>query len=141
MNKKELTKAFILNNYQPSDLKLNLSLLELNNIDDFPYLLVIQSTSPNFSKITIYPLKKKKIVKISLSGVNISDKVLENLIQTLQNFEIIHTSGLLIKDNKLTYECYLNTSLSEAESIGLKDSLDIIRNNSIVINIDEVGLI
>jgi hypothetical protein len=140
MKNAKLTDAFILDNSNPSDIKLSLSLSHLEKFKKKLNLLVIQSTTESCSRITIYPLDKKSIIKISLSGSNISDENIGDLSKLIKKYKIIHTSGLLIKGEDLFYECYLKLDLSDDQTKDLKASLDNFRNIFKEIRIEEIGL-
>lgn len=138
-----LTNAYIQNNEDSTNINLNFSSSGKKNLKKYPYLLVIQSIQEDFIRFTIYPVKINNLIKVSLSGLKISDetnKIYLSLAKTLQNFEIIHTSGLLIQGNKLYFECYLNLSLSDVKTIVLKAALNKIKNIFKDIRIEEIGL-
>ena len=90
--------------------------------------------------MTIYPIKKEKIIKISLFGQNVSDNTIERLSEIIKNYEIIHSSGLLIKKMKFFYECYLNLNPTDNEYKDLKGSLNKIRNIPLEVKIEEISL-
>ena len=137
-----LTNAYIQNNEDPTNINLNFSSSGKKNLKKYPYLLVVQSIQENFVRLTIYPVKIKNLIKVSLCGLKISDEanIYLSLAKTLQDFEMIHTSGLLIKGNKLYYECYLNLSLSDVKTRVLKAALNKIKNIFKDIRIEEIGL-
>jgi hypothetical protein len=135
-----LTKAHIQRINDSSTTILKLSLLDVKNLDDNPFLLIIQSIIENSLKISIYPLKKKKIIKLTFSTIDFSDEIFERISNILQNYQIIHTSGVLIIENQFYYECYLNINLDEARAMGLNDSLNKIKNIFKQIKIEEIGL-
>ena len=138
-----LTNAYIQNNEDSTNINLDFSSSSKKNLKKYPYLLVVQSIQEEFIRLTIYPVKIKNLIKVSLYGLKISDetnKIYLSLAKTLQKFEIIHTSGLLIKENKLYYECYLNLSLSDVKTRVLKAALNKIKNIFKDIIIEEIGL-
>jgi len=57
-----------------------------------------------------------------------------------KNYEIIHSSGLLIKKMKIFYECYLNMNQTDNEYKDLKGSLNKIRNIPLEVKIEEISL-
>ena len=69
MTTKNLTSAYIKKNKRGSHLKLDISFPQIEKIQDKSYFLVIQSTSPKCSRVTIYPLKKKQILKLSITAI------------------------------------------------------------------------
>ena len=143
MRDKILTNAYIQKNENSTNINLNFSSSGKKNLKNYPYLLVIQSIQEDFIRLTIYPVKINNLIKVSLYGLKISDEVnmiYLSLAKTLQNFEIIHTSGLLIKGNKLYFEFYLNLSLSDVKTRVLKAALNKIKNIFKDIRIEEIGL-
>ena len=123
-----------------STVSLDISIPQTIDLKNYPFLLIIQSTTENHIRLTIYPITREKIVKIILAGQDISDEVIEILSKILKKYEIIHSSGLLKKEKDFMYECYLNLSLSDAKSKDLKTSLDKIKNIFKEIKIEEIGL-
>ncbi len=123
-----------------STVSLDISIPQTIELKNYPFLLIIQSTSENHIRLTIYPITTEKIIKIILVGQDISDEVIEILSKILKKYEIIHSSGLLKKEKDFLYECYLNLSLSDAKSKDLKTSLDKIKNIFKEIKIEEIGL-
>ena len=123
-----------------STVSLDISIPQTIDLKNYPFLLIIQSTTENHIRLTIYPIAREKIVKIILAGQDISDEIIEILSKILKKYEIIHSSGLLKKEKDFLYECYLNLSLSDAKSKDLKTSLDKIKNIFKEIKIEEIGL-
>jgi len=72
--------------------------------------------------------------------MNIPNDVIIELARIFQDFEIIHTSGLLQKGNEFYYECYLNFSISDTKTKLLETSLNKIKKIFKVIKIEEIGL-
>ncbi|MFX1408748.1 MAG: hypothetical protein ACFFA6_00215 [Promethearchaeota archaeon] len=140
MKNTNLTTAYIKRIRDISDISINLSLLDIKNIDTCSFLLIIQSNFENFTKLTIYPINKEKIIKLSLSGLNVSNDIFEVLSKILHNFQIIHTSGFLLKEKELLYECYLNLNFSEKKSEDLKTSIDKIKSRFKEIKLEEISL-
>jgi len=135
-----LTKAQIqrINNVSKATLKI--SLLNIKDIENYPFLLIVESTIENSIKVSIYPLKKEKIIKITFSGFSFSKDLIDEISGILQDFQVIHTSGVLLIKKRLFYECYLNLSLAEPKVMDLKASLDKIKNIFKEIKIDEIAL-
>lgn len=127
MKKKELTTASIRRIDDPGNITCNISVSDVKAFTENPNILIIQSITQGCTRLTIYPVDKDDILKISLSGSNISEQSITDLSNILQNYEMIHTSGLLIKAEELYYECYLNLSESDDKTKDLKSSLDTIR--------------
>ena len=78
-------------------INLNIPIFDRFAEKEYPHILIIQSTIENRTKLIIYPIKKEKLIKVSLFGQNITDGIIGILSRILKNYEIIHTSGLLIK--------------------------------------------
>jgi hypothetical protein len=135
-----LTKANIERIKDISRAKFKLSLLDLKDLEHNPYLLIIQSIIENSIKLSIYPLKKERIIKVTFSTNYFSEEIFDKISAILQNYQIIHTSGVLIIENQFYYESYLNLSLNEAKAMGLNDSLNKIKNIFKQIKIEEIGL-
>lgn len=127
MKKKELTTASIRRIDDSGNISCNISVSDVKAFTENPNILIIQSITQGCTRLTIYPLDKDDILKISLSGSEVSEDTISNLSTVLQNYEMIHTSGLLIKAEELYYECYLNLSQSDSKTEVLKSSLDTIR--------------
>jgi hypothetical protein len=142
MQNNTITKAYIrsINEKNFTEIKLNNSLLNFRETEKFPYMLIIQSKAEKCIRITIYPILKKEIIKINLYGYNVSDTIINILSKILKRYEIIHTSGLLIKNKELFYECYINLSLSDYKFQDLKNSIEKIKNKFKKINIEEISL-
>ncbi len=136
----KLTKAYIQPINDTSKANLKISLLNIRNIEKNPFLLIVQSTIENSIKLSIYPLKKEKILKVTFSGFDFSNEIFDDISKIFQNFQVIHTSGAMIIKKQLFYECYLNLSLDEIKVKDLKASLDKIKNIFKEIKIEEIGL-
>lgn len=135
-----LTKAHIQHIDDISRTTLKLSLLNIKNLENNPFLLIVQSIIENSIKVSIYPLKKEKIIKVTFSTLNFSNEVFDRISNILQNYQVIHTSGFLLIEKQLYYECYLNLNLDETKAMGLDASLNKIKNIFKQIKIEEIGL-
>ncbi|MFX0188099.1 MAG: hypothetical protein ACFE8A_10220 [Candidatus Hodarchaeota archaeon] len=137
-----LTRAYIQSIDDPTNINLNISISDKRYLKDNPYLLVIQTNQENRARLAIYPVKVKNLIKVSLFGLKTSDKTTSylSLSKIFQEFDIIHTSGLIIKGNELHYECYLNLSLSDVKTEVLKVALNKIKNIFRDISIKEICL-
>jgi len=135
-----ITNAYIQHINEFPEIVLNISLNELNLLENYKYLLIIHSITEQSLRLTIYPINRKKIIKITLFGGNLSDKIFKKVTKILKKFQVIHTSGFLKIKKHLFFECYLNLSLSEEKSKDLKVSLNNIKNIFKEIKIEEIGL-
>ena len=70
----------------------------------------------------------------------IEDKIFTKTQGYVQNYQVIHTSGFLLIEKQLYYECYLNLNLDETKAMGLDASLNKIKNIFKQIKIEEIGL-
>ncbi|MFX1313377.1 MAG: hypothetical protein ACFFHD_12295 [Promethearchaeota archaeon] len=135
-----ITKAQIQHISQFPKKALNISQDELKNLKNCEYLLLIHSFTEESLRLTIYPINKQKIVKVTLFGDNSPNKIFKKITKILQNFQVIHTSGFLKIEKQLFFECYLNLNLSEEKSKNLKASLDKIKSIFKEIKIEEIRL-
>lgn len=141
MDNPNITNAFIQSIDDFSETNLKISLSKVKGLTDNQNLLVIQSTIENSIKLSIYPINKDKITKVSFYGLKLSKKVLKEISKILQKFRVIHSSGFLKIKKLLFYECYLNLNLSEKKrSEELKSSLDKIKNIFQHVKIEEIGI-
>ena len=138
MEKINLTKAHIqcIKDFKKS--KFRIPILDIKDLDEYPFLLIIQSVIENNIKLTIYPLNVDKISKVSLTGFNLSNEVFVDLSKFLREFQIIHSSGVILIGKRFYYECYLNISETEEKSKNLKASFNKIKNIFEEINIEEI---
>jgi hypothetical protein len=121
---------------------IELSLTHIDNLENYDYLLIIRSKTNKYTRITIYPIKKQKIIKLALRGIKKIDDYTETLLKKLQEYSIIHSTGLVLIDGLLFFECYLNISLNEEKYAELKFFLDKNKNKSNIkdIQIMEISL-
>lgn len=138
MTEMENTTAYIVENSDPLILKV--SLLDILGSKEVPYLLVVKSATIECIRLTIYPIENEKIIKISLSGTDTIENFIEIVSKILQEFKVLHTSGLLKKGDHFYYECYLNLNKSDVKYKDLIASIDKIRYIFKEIKIEEIGL-
>ena len=136
----KLTEAYVQRNVDLPNTILKISLLDIKDPENYPFLLIVQSTIENSIKLSIYPLKNEKIVKVTFSGFNFSNEIFDVISKLLKNYQVIHTSGVLLIEKQLFYECYLNLSLGETQTNELNVSLNRIKNIFKAIKIEEIGL-
>lgn len=137
MKDANLTKAYLQNKDDFANIKINISSLNIKNFKEKQYLLIIQSTIENCIRLSIYPLEKKSVIKITLAGLNQLENAMDELSKILQNFNIIHTSGLILKREEVFYECYLNLNISDERIEALKNNIQKIFKK---IKIEEISL-
>ena len=142
MNNSHKTKAYIqrIEGINGSMKHLNIFISNTFRLRKYPYLLIIQSTSRECTRLTIYPILRQNILRLRLWGSNISNEAISKLSKILKKYEIIHNSGFLMREKQFYYECYFNLSLSEVKSKDLKTSLDTIKNIFKEIKIEEIRL-
>lgn len=136
----KLTEAYVQRITDLPKTTLKISLIDIKDPDENPFLLIVQSTIENSIKLSIYPLKNEKIIKLTFSGFNFSNEIIDEISKILQNYQIVHTSGVLLIEKQLFYECYLNLSISEIKAKELNTSLEKIKNIFKEIKIEEIGL-
>jgi len=136
----KLTEAYVqrINDFPTTEFQI--SLLDIKDPEKCPFILIVQSTIENSIKLSIYPLKKEKIIKVTFSGFNFSNNNFNEISKVLQNYQVIHTTGVLLIEKKLFYECYLNLSLNDTKTKELNVSLNKIKNIFKEIKIEEIGL-
>jgi len=140
MKKPRLTVAQIKEIDDSFNINLKISLLHIKEKHKFSNLLIIKSETTRFAKLTIYPINKEKVLKVTLTGLNQIDEHIENFSMNLHKYEIIHSSGLVLVEGKIFFECYLNLSLGEEKYKDLKKLLDKNKNKFKDIKIEEISL-
>lgn len=85
------------------------------------YLLIIHSFTKTCLKISIYPIKQQKILKLKLTVNALSKDYGEQILRFLRSFEIIHSTGIVSKNGKYFIECYINTDLQELKRIKFEE--------------------
>lgn len=140
MKKDILTNAVIKENLDPFELNLTQLLSEVKDSRISPYLLIIQSNTENYVKLTIYPIQHQKIIKLTLKGVNVLYKDIEILSRRLQKYNIIHTTGLVSKSKNVIYECYIDLRKIDTKYNELEKSLEKIKSIFKDIKIEELSL-
>jgi hypothetical protein len=140
MENSNITNAYIQQIDEFTYANLKIPIAAFKSLNNYDYLLIIQSFIENSIKLAIYPINKDKIIKVSLCSLKLSKKSLKEISKILQKFQVIHTSGFLKIENQLLYECYLNLRFSEKKSENLKTSLEKIKNIFKKVKIEEIGL-
>ncbi|MFX1280631.1 MAG: hypothetical protein ACFFA3_14740 [Promethearchaeota archaeon] len=140
MDKLNITDAYIQQSEGILNINLEDSLSKFEDLKAYDNLLIIQSSIENSVKLSIYPIKKGKVIKLTLFGIKLSKKILKEISKLLQKFQVIHTSGFLKIKKNIYYECYLNLSVSDNKNKSLNASLEKIKNIFKEIKIEEVRL-
>ncbi len=140
MEKRGLTKAYIqrVSNIKQSNFEIQI--IDIKDLNKFPFFLVIQAVVEHNIKLSIYPLKEEKITKVSLSSFNFSSENFDELSRILREYRVIHTTGVILIENRFFYECYLNISKDEEKSKNLKASFNKIKSKFVKIKIEEIIL-
>lgn len=141
MPDKFLTDAIIKNKQDFMTSFPNIFIASKGKFKACSYVLIIRLITRIFTKFTIYPLNKNKILKITFIGFNIQDNYVEKSIKELKKYRIIHTSGLISLRDKSYYECYLELSIDDEDYKDLKILLDKIKNIFEDIKIVEILLL
>ena len=138
MKDSNLTTAQIKENNSSQTISIGLSLTHIDNIENYNYLLIIRSKTNRYTKITIYPIEKQKIIKLTIRGLKKIDEYTEAFSKKLQEYGIIHSTGLVSIEGLLFLECYLNLSLNEEKYKDLKIYLNKNKKNIKDIQIMEI---
>jgi hypothetical protein len=146
--KKGLTKGKIYKLKDiPQDSYFGKFLSHFQDLEQFSYVLAIQSLSSKCMKLSLYPLKDKKVSKLILYGKNtsysdedISEADISHLIKLLNEFKIIHTSGLLMKKGRPLFECYLNINLSDTDNSIIQNITQFVNTLNLKLNIEKIKL-
>lgn len=132
----------------PKDSYFGEYLSRYRDLEQFKYILVIQSTSSKCMKLSIYPLKNKRITKLILCGENISpskkdisEADVSRIIKLLNEFNIIHTSGLLMKKGRPLFECYLNKNLSKTNNSIIQNITRFVKPLNLKLKIEKIKLL
>ncbi|MFX1489892.1 MAG: hypothetical protein ACFFBI_12130 [Promethearchaeota archaeon] len=123
-----------------SKTNLRISLSKFKNLQEYDNLLIIQTAIEDSIKLSIYPIHKERIIKVTLCGLKLTKKILKEISKILHKFQVIHTSGFIKIKKQLFYECYLNLSLSDNKSVDLQTSLEKIKKIFKQIKIEEISL-
>ena len=140
MPKEFLTDAVIENKVKIANYFPHILFKTKGKFEDYTNILVIRLLTNKFAKFSIYPLKSSKIVKIVLIGFDFQNKMIQDTIKQLKNYNIIHTSGLTSLGKRSYYECYLDISMSDKDYKYIKSDLDNVKNIFEDIKIVEIGL-
>ena len=115
-----------------------------SNISEFPthtsFCLIVNFKTKKFIRITIYPVFKSRILKLSFKGNSLNMREIEVFLNNIQKFEIIHSTGLIIIKQELTVEFYLNLNFTDDEYKDLKILLDKHKNKFKDIKLEEIVL-
>ncbi len=107
------------------------------------YLLIIHSFTKTYLKISIYPIKQQKILKLKLTVNALSKDYGKQILRFLRSFEIIHSTGIVNKNGKYFIECYINMDLQELKRIKFEElstSGRDIKNLIETVDIEEITL-
>ncbi|MBY9021509.1 MAG: hypothetical protein KGD67_10640 [Candidatus Lokiarchaeota archaeon] len=138
MKNPNLTSAQIKEITTSQTTNIELSLTQIDNIEKYNYLLIIRSETNRYTRITLYPIKKQKIIKLTLCGLKEIDEDIEEFSRRLQKYGIIYSTGLVMIEGFFYLECYLHISLIEEKYKDLKNYLDKNKNKS---NIKDIQII
>ncbi|MBY8987996.1 MAG: hypothetical protein KGD61_06040, partial [Candidatus Lokiarchaeota archaeon] len=88
----------------------------------------------------VYPINREKILKLLLIGISQIDEHIEVFSRKLQKYNIVHSSGLVLIEGKINFECYLDLSLDDEKYKDLKIFLDKNKSKFKDIKIEELSL-
>jgi len=140
MKNPNLTSAQIKKRGKSSDLDITTSLSHIREIEKCKNLLIIKSETTRYAKFTVYPINREHILKIIFKGLTHIDENIEIFSKKLQKYKIIHSSGLVLIDGKMYFECYLDLSLDDEKYKDLKIFLDKNKSKFKDIKIEELSL-
>jgi hypothetical protein len=131
----QLTRSFIIKKSQLAPFLLHQE--DIIQQSRAPYYLLIYSTHSLFIKITIYPINTIPVIKLIISGIIITQKIVEDTVSFLQTLHstLIHTSGIVSKEKQNVYEMFFTGNPEKilplitqkiSEISGLEYSWDII---------------
>jgi len=138
MNKATTTNAQIKKIKKSLLRKFSLSYSEAQRFHSFDYLLIIKSLSKISIRITLYPLKTRNVLKLTINAPNDHDEMFLKISEFLKNYEIIHASGLIEINTNLLLECYIKGRLNTQELNQLDDFLDNIKTSKTFLNIEKI---
>jgi hypothetical protein len=103
----DLTQSYVINRSQLSFILLNHD--ELIHNQTAPFYLVIYSTNPSFTKISIYPVWELPVRKYVMRGTFNSESTIDELSAIIQEIDsiVLHSSGLVSSGSQFEYEIYL----------------------------------
>lgn len=140
MKNPNLTSAEIKKKGKSSDLDINTSLSHIKDIENYRNLLIIKSETIKYAKFTIYPINREKILKVTLVDLTQIDENIEIFSNKLQKYKIIHSSGLVLSDGKIFFECYFELSYDDDKYQDLKIFLEKNKNKFKDIKVEELSL-
>ena len=140
MKNPNLTSAQIKKIPKSCDLDITTSLSHIKEIEKYKNLLIIKSETTRYAKFTIYQINREHILKIILTGLTQIDENIEIFSRKLQKYNIVHSSGLVLVDGKIYFECYLDLSLDDEKYKDLKIFLDKNKSKFKDIKIEELSL-
>ena len=140
MNNPDLTFAQIKKIGKSSDLDITTSLSHIKEIEKYKNLLIIKSETTRFAKFTVYPINREHVLKIILKGLTQIDEHIESFSRKVQKYNIIHSSGLVLINGRIYFECYLDLSLDDEKYKDLKILLDKNKSKFKDIKIEEISL-
>ena len=140
MKNPNLTIAQIKRKGINSNINITSSLTHIEEIKNYQNLLIIKSETSKYAKFTIYAINREKIIKLMLVGLTQIDEYIETFSRKLQKYKIIHSSGLVLIDREMYFECYLDLALDDEKYKDLKIFLDKNKSKFKDIKIDELRL-
>jgi hypothetical protein len=139
-NKVYITSARIKKVEDLSIFEINFQFNKRLGVDSSNYCLVIKLETKKFIRITCYPILKTKILKLSFKAYNLIRKDIDAFSKEIQQFNIIHSTGLVAIEKKLVFECYLNLNKDEEEYKDLITLLDKNKSKFEDIKLEEIVL-
>ncbi|MBD3193780.1 MAG: hypothetical protein GF317_01905 [Candidatus Lokiarchaeota archaeon] len=104
------------------------SLEHYRDLGDYKNILIIKSMNPKYIRLTLYPIKRDNITKVTIIDNKNSEIKIQKIMNSFKEYEIIHTSGLTYKSNKIIYECYFNLDMFDFKDKELSNFKKLINN-------------
>lgn len=142
--KSNLTNAKILrkNDIQNTNIS-DLLKTPLKSWPNSKYILVIKSQTSKCLKLTLYPIKKNRISKITIFEEKFTHNQVIKIANIIKDLNIIHSSGLTSKEDKFFYECYLDFNLQKTKGFNktnFENSLEKLKEITKNIKFEEIYL-
>ena len=113
LNRLNITSAKIIRLEELEDFDQKFQSNIVNNLGNSAYCLVVKLETKKFVRVTFYPLSLPTILKLSFKGHNLTLREIEILSNEIQKFKIIHSTGLVMIEQNLVFEFYLNLNLGD----------------------------
>ncbi len=124
-----ITEGFVREKAVYDQLLISESLPHIYSQDTF--FLIVYAIYPKLSRITCYPVKSSSIWKIKIISLSSNVKVISSITSLLKPFEVIHTTGISVKNDTYIVENYIVGSNNWQSAMDLVDRIGKIQNISL----------